>query len=546
MLIVSSNFSSINRNRILENTIDNEISVVQLKRSEDNNFYNMVYPARPIIRDEDYTFLNTYFSSVNFLKKTKSSYKVKTGIDLSNESSYYLNDFIGAIEVSSSDYLGLKALKGSLLLNDYNSIVISDFAAMSLNKGGFLGKDKLGNFKLIKQENYLDIVDCKILLEDGNYYNINGIFKTNYKPLFDAAINRSNYDYSVMMKFQSQRELYYDYIYVKEGFPKIYAENNISKTTDELVLDALFQNFENNEKNWQRLYINTRTDLSSIDESNILYGNLNAPLTRNEIVVSFELISLLMNSMFPDMGTITTQKITDFVLNTDFLAEVFNDNDYSGYSRQVYNIKAIIDIDDLPVNDVVISDIMIDEIIQQSLASSSLLFNPHDVNSIQKDFAFLAINGLTVTLSNNDSSIMFDQMFGSLSTVFMVIGIIFSIFAFLVILTFMSSSVKQRSKEIGILRSSGARRKDVVLIFFSEIILIVIGVSIAVTILLNMVNNGANNLIGNLFSDLKIFKISLLEIIKIFTVTFSFFTFASLIPLMGIIYKSPINNINKE
>ena len=146
---------------------------------------------------------------------------------------------------------------------------------------------------------------------------------------------------------------------------------------------------------------------------------------------------------------------------------------------------------------------MIDEIIQQSLASSSLLFNPHDVNSIQKDFAFLAINGLTVTLSNNDSSIMFDQMFGSLSTVFMVIGIIFSIFAFLVILTFMSSSVKQRSKEIGILRSSGARRKDVVLIFFSEIILIVIGVSIAVTILLNMVNNGANNLIGNLFSDLK-------------------------------------------
>ncbi len=52
--------------------------------------------------------------------------------------------------------------------------------------------------------------------------------------------------------------------------------------------------------------------------------------------------------------------------------------------------------------------------------------------------------------------------------VFLVIGIIFALFASLLMFNFISVSISNKKKEIGILRAVGARGLDVFKIFFSE------------------------------------------------------------------------------
>ena len=51
---------------------------------------------------------------------------------------------------------------------------------------------------------------------------------------------------------------------------------------------------------------------------------------------------------------------------------------------------------------------------------------------------------------------------------FLIIGIVFGVFAALMLLNFISSSITSKIKEIGILRAVGARGSDLFKIFFSE------------------------------------------------------------------------------
>ncbi|MCD8307636.1 MAG: ATP-binding cassette domain-containing protein [Clostridia bacterium] len=75
----------------------------------------------------------------------------------------------------------------------------------------------------------------------------------------------------------------------------------------------------------------------------------------------------------------------------------------------------------------------------------------------------------------------------TLSTVFLVVGIVFALFAALLLFNFISASISSKQKEIGILRAVGARGTDVFKIFFSEsavIAVICFVLSIIITALL--------------------------------------------------------------
>ncbi|MBP3301430.1 MAG: ATP-binding cassette domain-containing protein [Clostridia bacterium] len=61
-----------------------------------------------------------------------------------------------------------------------------------------------------------------------------------------------------------------------------------------------------------------------------------------------------------------------------------------------------------------------------------------------------------------------DGMVKELSTVFLYVGLVFAAFAILLFSNFISVSVSQKRREIGILRAVGARSADVFKIFFSE------------------------------------------------------------------------------
>ena len=60
------------------------------------------------------------------------------------------------------------------------------------------------------------------------------------------------------------------------------------------------------------------------------------------------------------------------------------------------------------------------------------------------------------------------DMITTLKTVFLIVGVVFAVFAALMLFNFISSSISSKTKEIGILRAVGARGSDLFKIFFSE------------------------------------------------------------------------------
>lgn len=60
------------------------------------------------------------------------------------------------------------------------------------------------------------------------------------------------------------------------------------------------------------------------------------------------------------------------------------------------------------------------------------------------------------------------SMISVMKTVFLIIGIVFGVFAALMLLNFIATSITSKTKEIGILRAVGARGSDLFKIFFSE------------------------------------------------------------------------------
>lgn len=87
---------------------------------------------------------------------------------------------------------------------------------------------------------------------------------------------------------------------------------------------------------------------------------------------------------------------------------------------------------------------------------------------------------------------MVDELVKQLSQIFFYVALVFAVFAVLLFSNFISASISQKKKEIGILRAVGARSADVFKIFFSEsfvIALICMVLSVAASVLIcNLIN----------------------------------------------------------
>ena len=78
------------------------------------------------------------------------------------------------------------------------------------------------------------------------------------------------------------------------------------------------------------------------------------------------------------------------------------------------------------------------------------------------EFGFRMTNEVVETMDN------WGDMIGTMRKVFLWIGLGFALFAALMMLNFVSATVTDKKREIGILRAVGARSADVFLIFFAE------------------------------------------------------------------------------
>lgn len=137
---------------------------------------------------------------------------------------------------------------------------------------------------------------------------------------------------------------------------------------------------------------------------------------------------------------------------------------------------------------------------------------------------------------------MIDSMVHSLSQVFLYVGLALAVFAALLLSNFISVSISQKKKEIGILRAVGARSLDVFKIFFSESFFItlicVILATIASIVTCNMLNT---NVASELGASLFVFGVvSFIVLVLIALVTTVLATF---LPVWNAAKKKPVDSI---
>ncbi len=137
---------------------------------------------------------------------------------------------------------------------------------------------------------------------------------------------------------------------------------------------------------------------------------------------------------------------------------------------------------------------------------------------------------------------MVDEMVKSLSQIFLYVGLVFAVFAILLFSNFISASISQKKKEIGILRAVGARSADVFRIFFSEsfvIAAICVALSTAASIVIcNVINAELAEGIGASLFVFGIPSFAVLVAIALLTVLI-----ATFLPVYNAARKKPVDSI---
>lgn len=136
----------------------------------------------------------------------------------------------------------------------------------------------------------------------------------------------------------------------------------------------------------------------------------------------------------------------------------------------------------------------------------------------------------------------FVSTISDLAQIFLILGIVFGVFAGLMLANFITVSISAKKKDIGILRAVGARGRDVFKIFFSEA-----GIISAICFVLATIGAGIASIILN-NSLSKITTISLLNfgavnILLILGVSLVVSLLATIFPVRSASKKSPVESI---
>ena len=144
--------------------------------------------------------------------------------------------------------------------------------------------------------------------------------------------------------------------------------------------------------------------------------------------------------------------------------------------------------------------------------------------------------------SHIDSLQMIDSFVTELSTIFFYVGLVLALFAILLFSNFISVSISQKKREIGILRAVGARSLDVFKIFFSESLVIAAICSVlsiaGSSILCGVLNTELGSALGA-----SIFVFGVASVLIIFAIALLTAFLATFLPVWNAAKKKPVDSI---
>ncbi len=498
-----------------------------------------------VLKAYDFSGGNPHYSpevSADFLKNTNDKYFAPSGYN-------------GFLEVEKNQDM----VAYGNFPEKYNEVMISDFMAKGyVDLGVSIKVNQHGEeyeyvFKSLEQ------VIGHTLIVDGKTYVISGVYKTNFYNYYNYLKNfneeQLQKDEDAKRAFNNMRidsDMFYGKLVVKEGFADEQKKDLTSYNAN------LVPNIASTQEYVYRQPLNITVDTSGTLKKGevkiparyykeVKYGwegEKSFDELQNDFKVAQTIefyVPLVQWDSESEKSFTTEYSIVGLVdnINNNMGGRPFPMNDErmiggGGIMRPGFGVSG---------DSIVMHEDDFNEIVDKLYAPSHLLVDGRtDGATMLSMVKELHESGFGVTARNQSELMLMNNLMGTLLNAFYIAAGVLAVFVTLQLYNFISSSIVNKKKEIGILRAIGARGKDIARIFLFESMMI--GV-IIILFAFPIVIIGTNLLTAKLLSAIpvQVLHFGVRQIFTMTGITVAILAISSFLPVWKISRRKPIDAI---
>ncbi len=452
----------------------------------------------------------------------------------------------------------------------YDEIMISDYMAKGYIDLSASVTTNNGTKEYVF-DNY-DQLMGHVITVDGRDLKIVGVYKTSFYYLYNTLSQYNEYDLASNEEAQVLREaynsdlsMYYGKIIVKSGFEEMQKE---SKTSYDAGLVVYVPTVDSS------LYI-YRSGLNvTVDPT--------GTLKKGEIIIPASYYKEGKYGYYYESGETESKTYSDILAEFNSPQElecyvpIFSwetDPESAGtVFRKYYSVVSVYDdgtledggFYDVPVTEIgggvayakeyagigekytqtiYMSQEDFDELLDEVYMPQNVLIDARmSGGELHDEITFLLDNNYSVEARNESELSIVDSLMDTFIKIFYIVAAVLAVFVILLLYNFMSTSVVNKKKEIGILRAIGARGADIAKIFIVEALLIgAIVLAIVFPTLIILTDVLQNALLSAVAVKIISFKVR--QVFTITGLTLLILVVSSVVPVSRISSKKPIDAI---
>ena len=420
--------------------------------------------------------------------------------------------------------------------NNAIEILISDYLADSLSYFG-------ANFT---NGTYYPNTPLELLIGKTFEYNvfsfkIVGIYECNYSPVYKTV---EEYD-------KNNSELTYSLNYI---YPIVLTNNNSIKnfaTKSPLFqIESELKSLEDEvyiSYNSTIIGINTIEELNAISTANDIEikfssGFTSENLSQSQVIISFSRYLDIFNKYEYDNEGVLISTFDNLnsedITNLEIMQKI---NDEISY----FSVIGIYDDTNYNSEVMICNNKIKDRYIEDTIVTTNLFITIDNSKSfVNKLSKFADDNNMTIFTAFSEKLFYFDKLFSLLMNVINGITIIVLVFVVLLLSVVISKNIREKEKDIGILRAIGAGSSDLIKIFmFNDIFYIVI--SSVLSLVFYIIGCGVfnNSISNNLSVKMSVISGDIISVLLMFITSFIVVVISSLRPILKYTKIPPINVI---
>lgn len=547
----------------LKSAFGSDVVVLPETLELDQNFVTEANKKTGLVWNEEYSVTNN-FSNLEWTYSSAAGDSAMLYFYIGNTPTAKTIKLVKYNEQLFNDY----NLIGTKPVND-DEIVINSFIADQIIYAGIDSKTT----KNASTSTVYKPLSYEQIIKDGLYLNFGDMMYVKVTGIVDYSKYLEKYDQLKKTKTATYWDLsnnsdsslldkqYNDLI--KDGgsfLSRVYVTNDfITKiaTKEENVSNSLSKIIYDDKEYLINEFGYINKDIDVYTSSGLIKKN---SLNSNEIVINLNTLNAITNGDYE-------KKFEEYLENTEnvnqqaFLENYLKSNGiickkvksginnnklyYDLINFTEYDIVGVVD-DKLDFNFIYYSKEVMSKLITDNLKLERVYTKVDKVTDLQNIIKYYPITNSNVISSSEYSKELIINI--GVSALLKLIGkygtIFFFIFSVIILMNFITNSIKYRKKEIGILRAIGCKRMDILKIFIYEVLmLMIICLVLSFIFIPEIVISVNSGIIRTLNTQVDIMHFGLLQMIGVGVIMLVISIFASIMPIKRVTKMKPIDAI---